>query len=371
VISPVLIDTQDKIKNKRLRVLVVTMHSGPIRTDKKVKNINIVETVKLSELLKKEGHEVTIATIYDTDVGVAYDKLDINSFDKVIIMNAPIDFFGGEENKYVDTLFTFLKPYKKELYYLMVDLALPFKQLYPLIKNRKWCKYKSQDEIYLDNDIIVISQAQDLKEVKEIHKKVGINIKKALYVPFNEWIFHTNGFVENTANVDLILGTSNRGGRRRAKYTDYFYGRDDLKVEFFGSISEKDFDQKQIRNLAKPMFTPRLDDCRDMIKKNATGFATVIIGDKNYNNNMVTLRVGESLLANCVTFIDDDFDTQHTIYPNYNFFYVKSGRELEAKIKDLKNNPELHKRVLEIQHELVNKYIKKDMPKLLSEVLYK
>lgn len=366
MLEKILVKTKEKLK-----ILLVTMHSGPIRTDKKVKNINIVETVKLKEILQMKGHDVTIGTIYDTDVGIAYDKLDVNNYNRVIIMNAPIDFFGGEENKYVDALFRFLKPYRGPLYYLMVDLALPFKQLYPLIKDRTWCKYKTPDEIVLDNDIIVISQAQNTREVIKIHQnKSGVKIKNAIYVPFNEWIFHTNGFVKNTAEVDLILGTSNRGGRRRLKYTDYFFGRDDLKVEFFGSISEKDFRPDEIKGLAKPIFTPRLDDCRKMIEKNATGFATVIIGDKNYNNSMVTLRVGESLLANCVTFIDEDFDTKHTIYPDCEFLYVTSGRELEFKIKMLKDNHELHKRVLDIQHELVQKYIEKDMPRLLSDALY-
>ena len=356
---------------RKLKILVTTMHKGAVRIGDRIECINIVETIKLAELLRGEGHDVTIATTRNTDVGVAYDELDVNSFDRVLIMNSSIYFPGGEENKPIEALFEFLHDYRGLIYYVLVDLAIPFQQLYPLVAKREWCKYNTPEEINLNNDIIVISQAHNLNEVRKIHENVGINIKDAIYVPFNEWIFHTNDFVENTAEVDLILGTSNRGGRRRQKYTDYFFGRDDLKVEFFGLIKEKDFKPKDIRGLAKPIFTPRLKDCRDMIKKNATGFATVIIGDKNYNNNMVTLRLGESLLANCVTFIDNDFDKRHTIYPDYDFMYVRNGRELELKIKILKEDHELHKKILDIQHELVQKFIDKDMPKLLSDALYK
>ena len=144
-----------------------------------------------------------------------------------------------------------------------------------------------------------------------------------------------------------------------------------MKVELFGLIKETDFDKKRIYNLSKPTFNEKVTDCTKLIEKNSTGFATIIVGDKNYNDNMVTLRVGESLLANCVTFIDNDFDTKHTIYPDFNFFYIKSGgRELEYKIKKLKEDKELYQKVLAIQHHLVQKYKSKNMPRLLSEALY-
>ena len=41
----------------------------------------------------------------------------------------------------------------------------------------------------------------------------------------------------------------------------------------------------------------------------------------NYNNNLITLRVFESILSGSITFIDNDFDIKHEIFDN-EFFYV-------------------------------------------------
>ena len=249
-----------------MNILLTTMHKGPIQ-GKKIKCINILETIKIGELLRKQGHNVTMATLKDTDVAVAYDNLDINSFDKVLVMNATIDFPGGEENYYIEGLFEFLKKYKGTIYSILVDLAIPFQQLYPKIMNREWCKYKTKEEIRLTNDIVILSQCHNIEEVRKIHEGKDLNIIDVRYIPINEWILHTNDFVENTAEVDLILGTSNRGGRRRDKYQDYMWGREELVTEFYGNIKEKNFNPTKVQELKKPIFTPKLDDCKKIIEK--------------------------------------------------------------------------------------------------------
>lgn len=254
------------------------------------------------------------------------------------------------------------------MYYVLVDLAIPFEQLYSKVKKRKWCKYKSAEEIDLMNNFVIISQSKNSQEVGRIHQNSDINIKDIRYVPINEWVLHTNTYVENSGKVDLILGTSNRGGKRRKKYTDYFFGRENIITEFYGLIKKSDFKKSEIQDLNEPIFSSKLDDCTKIIEKNSTGFATVIVGDPNYNNNMITLRLGESLLANCVTFIDEDFDKAHTIYP-CNFMYVNSGKELELKILTLKENPDLYNKVINLQHELVEKIKKNNLPKKLSKAI--
>lgn len=351
-----------------MKILVTTMCNSLIKGGN-VKNINIFETVKIATLLKREDHDVTLATLKDTDIAVAYGKLNVNSFDKVLLMNSVIDFPGGEENFYIEGLFEFLKQYKGPIYNLLVDLAIPFKQLYPKIEKRRWCKYKSASEINLDNEFIIISQCRSYPIVRMIYEKSGAKISDIKYVPLNEWVYHTNDFVDNSGNVDLIMGTSFRKGKRRDKYLDYFFNRKDLTVELFGSIKEENFDANKIKDLQKPIFSPKLNSCNEIIEKNSTGFATAIIGDPLYNNNMKTLRIGESLLANCITFIDEEFDLAHELYPNNNFFYVNSGKELEEKIKFLKEEIKYYNLAIEEQHRLVQKIRENNMPKLLIEAL--
>lgn len=360
----------DQYKNaKDKKVLITSMNKGQLKIGKGTGNINVWETYNLSKILENEGFNVTIASTVDTDIAVAYDKLDVNSFDKVIVMNALVDFPGGEENKPIDALFKFLKPYKGIIYNLLVDLAIPFKQLYPLVRNKKWNKYASPEEINLDNEFIILSQTLNLEEVRRIYKDSDIKIKAINYVPINEWILHSKSvnFVENTGDVDLILGTSFRNGRRTQKYTDYFLNRKNINVELFGSIKESHFKNTKVKDNVK--FTPKLKDVSKVIEKNSTGLATVITGDKNYNDNIITLRVGESWLGNVVTFIDQEFDSKCTIYPGQPFFYVKNGDELEKKILILKERPEYRKRMLEIQHQKVEETRRNNFPKILRDVL--
>lgn len=84
---------------------------------------------------------------------------------------------------------------------------------------------------------------------------------------------------------------------------------------------------------------------------------------------MITLRFAESLLANCVTFIDEDFDVKHRIYPKYDFLYVKNGDELEQKMNLLKANKKLYERILEIQHKKVEEMRLNNLPHIFSETL--
>lgn len=358
------------MEKSKFKILLTSMNKGQLKIGKGTGNINVFETYNIAKILESQGFDVTIASIVDTDIAISYDRLDVNSFDRVIVMNALVDFPGGEENKPIDAMFRFLKSYKGIIYNLLVDLAIPFKQLYPLVKNKKWNKYNSPDEINLDNEFIILSQSPNIEEVKRIYENSGIKIKDIRYVPINEWAVHIkNSFIENTGDVDLIIGTSFRNGRRTPKYTDFFLNRKKIRVELFGSIKESQFKNVKVKDNVK--FTPKLKDVSKVIEKNATGFATIITGDKNYYNNIITLRFAESLLANCVTFIDEDFDTKHKIYPDCPFLYVKDGDDLERKILFLRNKPQWHKAILELQHKKAEEMRNNNFPKILTEALIK
>ena len=81
-----------------MKILITSLHKGAIqlinKKGKKAECINILETVKLAELLKREGHEVTIATTRNTDVAISFNELNVNDFDRVLIMNSKTHFPG-------------------------------------------------------------------------------------------------------------------------------------------------------------------------------------------------------------------------------------------------------------------------------------
>ena len=339
-----------------MKILMLSVHLGTLQK-KKSSSINVVETIRIAELLERRGHQVDFGSVRDTDIAINYDKLDINSYDKILLMNGPIDFPGGAPSKYIQKLFEFLvKSNKdKDIYYILVDLALPFHQMYPKVMNRAWNPYKSIDEIRVANPITIISQSNNFDEVRKIHQKSDMNLKDIKYVPINEWIYEIEDVKENTGEIDLILGTSYRRGKRIKKYIDYFYGRPDLKIELFGKIKDSQFPISKIEGKAKPIFSGPLKDAKEVINKNSTGFATIVTGDTNYYGNIVTLRVAESILANCITFIDQEYDPNHSIFPNIPYLYINNGDELEHKIKELRTNPEAAESIRMEQRKLIEK----------------
>ena len=94
--------------------------------------------------------------------------------------------------------------------------------------------------------------------------------------------------------------------------------------------------------------------CDKVIDENALGFATIVVGENGYNNHIHTIRQYESILANCITFIDNDFDAGHTIYDN-EFLYVHSGKELENKIKQLRNDKSLYENCILSQMDFIDR----------------
>ena len=126
-----------------------------------------------------------------------------------------------------------------------------------------------------------------------------------------------------------------------------------LDVEVFGTIKKEDFDLKD-NNIICPNFTGKVS-CYDMINKNSESLATIIFGDKNYNNNNITLRVYESFMSKAISFIDEEFDPQHLIIDD-NYFYVSSGKELQYKINELRSNYNLYKEKKLKQFEIIKNY---------------
>jgi alpha-N-acetylglucosamine transferase len=106
-----------------------------------------------------------------------------------------------------------------------------------------------------------------------------------------------------------------------------------------------------------------------VLEVGAKGIASIIFGDTTYNNNLITLRVFESILSGCITFIDNDFDVKHQIFDN-DFMYVNNGDELEEKIIKVKNDPDLKKTLIDCQNRYFYKIREeKHLAKILNEII--
>lgn len=337
--------------------IAITRLGGNI-TNKNRKLIGNFETLMIAELLKKFD-SVDVLSCNDCEGCIKVDEnFDINQYDRLLVVNDSANMFGGAEIKTMTIIYKLLAKYNNKIKFILTDLSLPFVNYWELIKNKPWNNYREED-FKLKFPIDIISQGKDLEIARKIHK--NIDIDNIVYVPLNEWgAFLLQPVYESERPIDLIYGGNFRSGRREKKFIDYFFNKD-ISVEMYGNIRESQF---KLPYTKAPTFAKKVP-ADEVVKYNSRALATLILGDSNYNNNIVTLRFIEALMSNCICFIDNDFDKVHSLLPDE--FYVNNGLELEAKVKKLKTDSTYYNFLINQQRQVLQNIIQNNMP----EKLYK
>lgn len=314
--------------------------------------IGSLEVNNIANALRKHA-DVDIIAKYPKDRKRQVDKIvdimklgSLDDYDKVLFYNASINFYGGRENLPLNRAYELMASYEDTIYYLLVDLALPFQQFWTCIDGRGW-NIKKEDVLVTTN-IVVVSQGSDLDEAKHVHRKVDGHITDYVYFPLEQHILANDSTIldiNDNPEFDLIYGGSWRGGRRNKKMNDYF-GQKDLKIKLFGSIPENKIENEDVT------FGKKVKPGK-VLETNNTAMCTIIFGDRNYNDNMITLRLWESLLSRVIVFIDNDFDRNKELsFPE--FLYVEDGKELADKIKILKEDQNIYKQIREDLDEYID-----------------
>lgn len=302
------------------------------------------ETISFGKVFEDMGYDVDIISKKAGEYTIAFEDVeDINSYDKLVMVNGAINFFGGKENPIITKNYRLLAKWEKEIYYLFTDIRLPFKQLWPAIEKRGW-GYK-KDDVWVDNDIIIISQGSDLDKTKKAHKDEDYEY---VYFPIEQYYLYLMGDEYATPTEkkhDLVYGGSYRSGAREDKMIEYLFDITDYDVNFFGNIREKQF--KNATYFSAPTFDKKvkMDEVRDKISE---GVATLIIGDKKYEDNFITLRVWETMTSDAIMLIDKDFDSEQKIMQD-DFYYVENKQDIIDRLK-LLHDDEFRKKKLEQQH---------------------
>lgn len=327
---------------------------------KKGVNSNSNEIINICNQLNEKVHcEIVNTCEGDFEFNSVYvEEADPNSYDAFMIMNSHANFFGGVKNEGVLQLYKFLAKLKCPIFYLFNDTNLLFSQLWPQIARRDWNDL-TEDDVKITAPFRVITQFKNLDTFIKTKTEKQIPVDEIRFVDFGTWLLKNfeDRMVNNTAEYDLIYGGSFRGGRREEKFKDFFFNKNNISVGVYGSMKASQF-KTLTDNDTQPTWLGRVNST-EVIKTNAKGLATVVVGEKNYNNNIETIRLYEAMLAGCVVFIDDSFDNKHVILED-DFHYVKSGKELEEKIMAIKANPELHKACLDRQKAYLEKKAKID-----------
>lgn len=321
------------------------------------------ETIYLSECLKDMGLDVDLISMKDTQYGISFDNVpDPNVYDRLLVVNAALNFYGGEENKMNKAAYMFMNKYKSKIYYLFTDIRLPFEQAWRRMSKKKWSSKYKEEQFIVTSPIRVVSQGKDLEQAKRIHSErlVGISKDRMDFVHFEldrHKMYHSvfKIAVDGIKMRDLIYGGTFRSGNREAKMVEYLFDTG-LDVEFFGSVKADQFKNPEFPWVTPPVFPGKVDS-REMVQRNSTAYATIVLGDKTYDNNQITPRVWEALASTAVTFFDKSFDPGMNIMEGNQFFYVENRAELVEKIKLIKENEELRQVMLTEQHRTLQKYL--------------
>ena len=345
--------------------VAITRLSGNL-TDKNKLSVGNAEMINIAKMLRNKNINIDILSCKTCEDAITVDEnYNINQYDALLIVNDSTNMFGGLEITTMTTIYKLMHKFNKQIYYILTDLSLPFVDYYQLIKGKTWASKYNENDFKLQNDIVILSQAHNLDIVKKIHKNV--NIKDIIYVPWHYWKLYSDDVLavrELSKNkVDLIYGGSFRSGRREKKFVDYFFDKD-INIEIYGNMKLSQF--KNVKDKKPPIFTDKIENTK-ILEKNETSLSTIILGDKNYNNNIVTLRYIEALMSQTICFIDNDFDTSHNLMPDN--FYVKNGKELEEKIIRLKQNAEEYNNMIYTQNIKLLKILSYDLPSEVINIL--
>ena len=294
-----------------------------------------------------------------------YDLLDFDykeEFDALIMINGGL-WFNNIDEYQVENL-KILNNFKGRVYYFLCDPMLTPKQYYgDILKEYKLGKLKkeySKDEIDIKrNDIIFVTQQYDLNSTEFSLSFDSIPYEKVIHFPFYKFPLYNNNRLDKNINkdVDLIYGGSFRYDNRTEKFIKFYFGMsDDIDVELFGHNDLSYFNREQIRNLRPPRFSEQVK-YDQFLNKMGTSLSTVCIGDKSYEGKNLTQRIYESILSNCVTFIDEQFDPIHLVYgsrdPFLDLLYVNYRDELKSKIRLFKNDDYMYNKIIDTQYEAV------------------
>ncbi len=350
------------------------MNIGIIYVNSLVNGANTIGSLEVNNIanaLRKHAN-VDIIAKYPKDRAKQVDKIvdimqldNLDNYDKVLFYNTSINFYGNRENLPLNKAYELMASYEDTIYYLLVDLRLPFQQFWVCVDGRGWDIKK--EDVLVTTDIVIVSQGSDLDKAKHVHRKVDEYITDYVYFPLEQHILTNDPVIldiNDNPEFDLIYGGSWRSGRRNKKMNDYF-GQKDLKIKLFGNIPENKIENKDV-TLSKKVEPSKV------LETNNSAMCTIVFGDKNYNDNMVTLRLWESLLSRTIVFIDNDFDRNKELnFPD--FLYVENGEELSDKIKILKEEPDIYRLIRKSLDEYINNAINEksenwtnDLIKILS-----
>lgn len=305
------------------------------------------------------------------DINTEYTAINDKGYTALVVLNGNANFFGGAEDRNVLLTYNIINNFKGKVYYIITDPALTLKQIWKSVSNKPWGnKYNENDVNITRNDIDIITQIADLKAAKSLNEKNNIYINDVHYFPFEKYHLYTSDAlsVSDQFDYDISYGGTFRSGRREDDLIKFYFGYpDDIKVEIFGKIAEKDFKPDKIKNLSKPIFNKAIKYTEFRNKMNKS-IATIIVGDTIYKKiDFMAQRIYECIQAGNILFIDKSYDKNMRVFTDKNLrdiCYVNDRKDVIERIHEIKHNTSIIKQIVEAQR----KDVKIDFDEYLSNL---
>ena len=292
------------------------------------------------------------------------DPEKLNDYEAVILFSQPFVFFGGSVDKSAVDMFKLLHKFKGKIFYWYEDARWGIETLSEKLEGRTfWLNNPLCDieELTIDSPIHVLSQFYSEETVRGRSK---VKLGEYFYVP--TFLCHLNRQCVKPLfgkTVDLIYGGVNRHSKRNQFFKDYYVDlSDEFVVEFYGGM--KDLKDVELKNCIKSSKVPYTE----VLTKNSTAYATLILPEKYYSNNTITARIMEALSSDVICFIHNDFDEEHKILQD-DYFYIHSPKELREKLTEIKTNSDIYKRLLSIQSATLEKYKNIDIGGIVLKII--
>ena len=311
------------------------------------------EVVAFSKLIKNETAQ-PLENLLILDAVDMKDEVNNLPLNALVVLNGNVNFFGGCEDEYQLANYHIINNFKGPVFYILCDPELTFKQIWPSVSKKEWGKKYKQSNIEVKrSDIFYVCQPFNTEKVKNALGKNEItNIRGFAHYPFEKFPFlNPPQDFNKEPSTHLSYGGTMRGGKRAKKMVKYYFGwPEDVTVEMFGKIALDDFKPKLLQGVVSPPIFTGPVQYDKMLHKMNQSMSHIVIGDPWYEEiSDIPQRCYESILSNCVTFIDEDLDKCHRVYGNSDIgelLYVSSKEEVVLKLLEIINDDSLRKAII-------------------------
>jgi len=358
------------MKKKAAIVSIYLPSRPPVISSTNVSAAGQLESYYQQKMLEDNGYEVDFIGWVGKTKKVSKNYLhikdckDANQYDRIVIQGSSPVFFGGGPNHNYLPMIDFLTPYEGEFYFMSADPLIPFDNpIKPLLDKKRLLRWdiKKKEwtslDYYKPNSLDYYKKLYDVwenhiencvhvfpgKDIQKWHPNSKIN--KVIKVDWFKYIWkHETVEIKDTVTEkkwDIIYYGRNRKKFREDQIKKYMpEGMNNLMVSYKTNNVKTDF----INTLPNNELRKTIDNCK----------VSLILGDKEHLDNVVTFRFYEALASDALAAISIEYDPNKELIQNpilKKMLYVYNKYDVEKLIN------KYSKSLIDLQKEELQRHL--------------